>query len=146
VRSGRKRCFVVRPRLISQFMLAATACYAGALLLLTHWPRVSVPAMPGLGLPLDKIAHVGLYAGLAMLVAVTNHLGGLARRWFIPTLFVGIAAFGAADEATQILSGRTCDFNDWLFDLIGAVGGLVLVSSITRFIGRVANLDLDRQS
>ena len=126
-------------------MLAATACYEGALLLLTHWPRVSVPVLPGMGLPLDKIAHLGLYAGLAMLLAVTNHLGGLARRWFMPTLFVWIAAFAAADEATQILSGRTCEFNDWLFDLIGAAGGLVLVSSITRFFGPVANIDLDRQ-
>ena len=125
-------------------MLAATACYAGTLLLLTHWPRVSVPALPGLGLPLDKIAHLGLYAGLAMLLAVTNHLGGLATRWFMPTLFVWIAAFAAADEATQILSGRTCDFNDWLFDLIGVVGGLVLVSSITRFIGRVSSMDPDQ--
>lgn len=145
MRSGRKRCFVVRPRFISQFMLAATASYAGALLLLTHWPRVSVPAMPGLGLPLDKIAHVGLYFGLAMLLAVTNHLGGLARRWSMPTLFGWIAAFGAADEVTQILFGRTCDLNDWVSDLIGAVGGLLLVSSITRCIGRATNVDLDRQ-
>ncbi len=130
---------------MSQFMLAATACYAVALLLLTHWPRVSVPAMPGLGLPVDKIAHLGMYAGLAMLLAVTNHFGGLARRWFIATLFVWIAAFAAADEATQILSGRTCDLNDWVFDLIGAVGGLAIVSLSTRFVGRVAILDRDQR-
>jgi VanZ family protein len=100
--------------------------------------------MPGLGLPLDKIAHLGLYAGLAMLLAATNHLGGLARQWFMPTLFGWVAAFGAADEATQILFGRTCDLNDWLFDLIGAAGGLVVVSSITRFIERVSSMDPDQ--
>lgn len=94
------------------------------LIISTHLPK-----LPDVILSLgeyDKWIHGSLYAGLAFLLAVNwslrRDLGW--RQW--ACVFVACAVFGAADEATQILVGRTCDLMDWLADVLGTLVGLTI--------------------
>lgn len=106
---------------IWQFALLA---YWLTLLVATHVPK-DTPLMPGPNS--DKLAHVGAFAILAWLFAMTwqastGYLTGAHLRWgwFVITLF------GAFDEVTQPLFGRQASIADWLADGAGAILGLML--------------------
>jgi hypothetical protein len=103
----------------SRIVLAA---YVVALLISTHLPH-----LPDVLLTLgeyDKWIHGGMYAGLAIVIAwnwsLHRQLGW--RQW--AAVLALCAAFGLFDEVTQILVGRTCDFFDWLADMLGTSIGL----------------------
>jgi hypothetical protein len=73
--------------------------------------------------PIDKIAHAGVFALLAMLL------------WFVfdrkyPFLVIVLAAIiGATDEIHQLnLPGRFADVNDWLADVGGACLPLLVLT------------------
>ncbi len=112
--------------------LMALAAYIAALLFSTHLPK-----LPDVLIPLgeyDKWIHGGMYAGLVIVIAwnwsLYRELGW--RQW--ATVLAMCAAFGFFDELTQILVGRTCDFLDWLADMLGASIGLAAsVAAATRF-------------
>jgi VanZ family protein len=75
---------------------------------------------------LDKVAHVGAFAGLAFLLTWLGKAAG-GRRW---KLFAGVlglaAAYGIFDETTQALvRDRTPDVLDWLADMVGAWLGII---------------------
>lgn len=85
----------------------------------------------------DKIAHFGAYLTLALLVAITWQLaaGVLSPRHLV-FAWIGIAAYCALDEITQIPVGRDCEFGDWAADVCGAAVGLVVFALVSRIIAR----------
>lgn len=83
-----------------------------------YWPRP--PSVPSGGLPLDKVAHLVVFA----LPVVALSAAGAPRRW-VAAVMVGHAV--ASELAQQaLLARRSGDPADVVADLIGvAVGALV---------------------
>lgn len=80
--------------------------------------------LPG-WLPLDKVAHFGLFGVLAALLYLAGSSALLA---------VAIAAlYGVSDEVHQMfVPGRSPDVRDWLADLAGALAGVWAVILMAR--------------
>lgn len=71
-------------------------------------------------IPVDKVAHLILFAVLAALF----YLSGLRARWAV----VAAALYGLSDEFHQMyVPGRSPDLRDWLADVVGAILGVWLV-------------------
>src|SRR5690606_24976899 len=90
----------------------------------THIPVRDAPVQfPGA----DKVAHFVGYGTLGLLL---SFYVAMRRPWTMKVALVtvlAIAAYGAIDELLQIPVGRTCELADWMFDVLGAsVGGLVI--------------------
>ena len=119
---------------------ATTVSYAFAILLLTHWPQVPEIATGGSLLPLDKIIHWVLYAGLGFLLSFANRVGTSRPRPPWLALLAATAVFAAADELTQTLTGRSPEILDWVADLAGAAAGLGLGRLVARAIDRQLDL------
>lgn len=92
----------------------------------------SLPQPPGLpGDPSDKVQHI-----LAFLV-----LSGLAAfaypRLPLVIIFLGLAAFGGAIEAVQVIPqlGRQPSWLDWLSD-VAAISAVLLVAGVFRLSRR----------
>lgn len=112
-----------------------------ALFIGTHSPIDPNVALPGN----DKTMHFLAYLGLAFLFGLFLILkercarsGENAEPRRFP--FVGAAillgVYGAFDELTQPLVGRTTDHYDWLADAVGILVGLTLIvtsSAVARF-------------
>lgn len=72
----------------------------------------------------DKLQHAGAYAGL--MVLLLGAARGLRRRsWRVYlTVFALGAAYGVADELTQLLvPNRSAELLDWIADVTGLVLG-----------------------
>jgi VanZ family protein len=110
--------------------LARTA-FAGAVvvsLLVLFAPAGNVPgAVPGV----DKLVHAGLFLSLAM----TGRWAGLRSAVLGPALVV----YAGGSELLQGLEaiGRTASTADWVADVVGVVGGLLLWVPMTRADRRV---------
>ena len=94
--------------------------YAGVIFFLSS--RSSLPAPKVVGF--DKVAHFGVYGGLAFLAARGAHGYGstLRRAAFFGALLA--AAYGATDEVHQsFVPGRTMEFGDLIADALGALAG-----------------------
>jgi VanZ family protein len=80
---------------------------------------------------MDKVAHVGIYALLALLAAWGLERAFPAwppRRALLLALLLTVA-YGASDELHQrYVHGRTADPRDWAAD---AAGGAVAVAALT---------------
>lgn len=81
---------------------------------------------PGAGnlfpVPWDKVAHVLAYAAVGALVALSFPALSLPAVLFV------VAAVGAADEVHQLfLPGRQAGIDDWLADLLGGAGVLLVI-------------------
>ena len=104
--------------------MAALAVYWLALSVATHVPS-DFPAMPPART--DKIVHAAAFAVLAWLLARTWQLSaGQLNGSHLRAAWLAIVLYAAADELTQPWFGRTCSLADWLADLLGAAGGIVL--------------------
>ncbi len=94
------------------------------LFILTHLPPDKIPKTT----VSDKTEHLVAYGLLAGVV----HLSLWPRRWPILKLalvVIGVCmVYGAFDETTQPIVGRTCDIHDWLADITGASASIVLMS------------------
>ncbi len=106
---------------------------------LTHIPRVPpVGARGG-----DKTAHVIAYALLGALVYLSLWSGGRVRG-FAALVTLGVAlAYGALDELTQPLVGRSCELGDWVADAAGAALAVGVLSGVRRLLGRVRGSSRD---
>ena len=86
----------------------------------------SGPSLPLPRLTTDKMAHAGVYAGLAFLVA-RAFAGGFPGRITPRTALLAVAvtiAYGVSDEWHQLfVPGRTADRADVVADAIGALVG-----------------------
>ena len=116
-------------KLIARGLLAI---YWLLLLVGTHLPWNSGPRFAQLS---DKVLHFAGFAGLAWLLAwMLSFRSELTKTRSVIVVFI-CGLYGAIDELTQPLSGRTCEFNDWLADLAGAAAGVTmfwLISTIWR--------------
>jgi len=100
------------------------AGYWLTLLVATHLPKQVA------GLPTnqaDKLIHFAAYAVLAWLLAMAwqASVGRLNAR-HLKLVWLAVVFFGAIDEVTQPLVGRTASVADWLADAAGAVVGLLV--------------------
>jgi len=80
----------------------------------------------------DKLVHFAAYGLLAFLAATA----WTARRCPTPgsylAIFLLLSIYGALDEVTQPLVGRTCDPADWLADVGGVAIGLGVFAAVRR--------------
>lgn len=107
--------------------MCCLALYWLALLVVNHIPLPDVD-LPGGS---DKLAHLGLYGGLAFLLAWTTLHFSPDWRVVGGVTMVTAAAYGALDEWLQnFVAGRTADFADWTADVSGATIGLVVFAGL----------------
>ena len=106
-----------------------------------------IPIDPGLIVPgNDKTLHFASYAGLSFLFHLFDYSrrekslqGRVPQPNWKPVVGSGVllGVYGAFDEITQPLVGRTCDYRDWLADaggiLIGLLIALSFIAVITQF-------------
>lgn len=78
------------------------------------------PSVDTGGLPMDKVAHVGLF----LVVTWLGLRAGIARRWLVPLMLVQ----AAASELVQlyVLPSRGGDWADFAADVIGITLALLL--------------------
>ncbi len=108
------------------------AIYWTICVLATHWP---LPHEAEVFMIWDKAAHAVMYSGLGLLLGWRL---GLGDRSFRAVFYLGIAVlacYGALDELTQPLTGRSTDLLDWGADMLGASVGLVFSKSSLGQIG-----------
>ena len=120
-----------RPSLLTRLVVGGWLAYWGLLATVMHLPKVPAPRVAlRLG---DKVLHCAVYLVLALLGGwAAMRLGRrLDARWVVRWGLI-YAAYAAADELLQPLSGRTCQLGDWLADVIGIVAALVLVTLLAR--------------
>ncbi len=89
---------------------------------LTHVPKP--PQAASAVFVYDKIVHAvafGILAALAWWSWPPTEPGRAVRR--AATWLAILAAYGAADELLQPLSGRSCELADWIADVVGIVLG-----------------------
>ena len=100
-----------------------TGLYWLAIFALTHAPIVPTPDLGRF--PLDKIAHLGVFAGLAFLLCAAGTALGHPPRRLFAAVFAIVAAYGILDEMTQqFVPHRFADFRDWIADMLGAGLGI----------------------
>lgn len=113
--------------------VAVLGVYWAALFVATHVPQVSLPLEPS-----DKVLHASAFSALAFLLAFTWSLRGpFGLRQCVAVLVI-VAAYGALDEATQPLVGRTADVLDWIADIVGASVGLAILLAVRTALRRQA--------
>lgn len=101
---------------------AVLAAYWIGIFVLTHWPDID-RWKPPLDWPdFDKLVHLALYGGWALLwcwllLGVGRRLDRPAMAWLI----VGGAAYGVFDELTQAIVGRQPDILDFVLDMVGVL-------------------------
>ncbi|MDD2605445.1 MAG: VanZ family protein [Desulfobacterales bacterium] len=105
------------------------AVYAVAIFVQSALPSVVSP--PG-GMGLDKVAHMGAYGLMAVLLCRALAASPMAKRspWQIAVVAMLLATlYGVSDELHQALVPRRCaDVGDVLADLVGsAVGAAIWV-------------------
>jgi len=98
-------------------LLLLLCLYWALILTLTHIPKPP-PVGPYIG---DKTEHFLAYGALGGLLFLTLWVWRPSMRR-LPMVVLGIClAYGAVDEWTQPIFGRTCDLKDWLADAAASV-------------------------
>jgi VanZ family protein len=105
--------------------LVATA-YAGYLIYATHHPKPD--QLVGTNPPNDKTLHFLAYGALAVVVSAAVAARGGWTRQTAWTVLIVLAAFAAADEMTQPFFGRDAEILDWVYDGMGMIVGLMIVT------------------
>lgn len=114
-------------RRLSGWVPVLLGVYWLAIFTATHWPRLDIPGGRVL-LSSDKLLHFTAYMILGLLLTWSlatlprwrrrGILGMLTyRRGAMALAVIGIVAlYGAFDELTQPLAGRSTELLDWLAD------------------------------
>ena len=100
------------------------------MLVATHWPDIDQYAPDRVRhlRHFDKVVHLSLYLGWALLWAWVLSAGGrLVSRRSLAVLFVGGALYGILDETTQAFVRRQPDIGDWACDLAGLAMALAII-------------------
>ena len=108
------------------------AAYWVALFTLTHLPKV-----PASGKRVqDKLAHFlayGVLAGVLYLVLWASQSPRKRAAYFVITVTL---LYGAMDEITQPIVGRSCELNDWLADAAGVALAVGVFASLRYVVER----------
>ena len=81
--------------------------------------------------PWDKLMHLGVYGGLAVLFWIVSG----ARS--VSLVLASVAVVGFLDEFVQLYTpGRQAGFGDWLADMIGAGLALAMIRLISGWATR----------
>ena len=108
------------------------AAYWVALFTLTHLPRV-----PVIGPPMrDKVAHLLAYGVLAGVLYLTVWASGSRAKRAAYSVVAVTVLYGAMDELTQPLVGRSCELYDWVADAAGAILVVGIFASVRFFAER----------
>jgi VanZ family protein len=128
VPSGAARAIPMR--LLRLIFWLLTAAYWVTLCVLTHLPPRDVPQVQ----VDDKLQHFLSYGLLAGMTTMAVWVTFPRRRWLVwAVLGVGLV-YGAIDEQTQTLVGRTCELGDWIADAAGTVAGVLPVVILQRLV------------
>ncbi len=105
--------------------------YAAALAVGTHWPRLQIAAPVDPPFGIDKWLHVGAFAGLSVLVFMSQLVRVRSLRRFAAVL-VALAAYAVTDELTQsLVPGRSSELGDAAASCWGVVlGGVAWVIGV----------------
>ncbi|QDV90949.1 hypothetical protein RAS2_20340 [Phycisphaerae bacterium RAS2] len=91
----------------------------------SHMPPPPVPSRPPIN---DKVMH---FSGFVLLGMVSIWRGlTVGRRYPMKSALawlVGLMAYGAVDEWTQPIMGRSCELYDWVADVFGAIVGIAII-------------------
>ena len=121
---------------------AVTLAYAAGLFYLSSRPWSGVPTIPYI----DKIAHLGLYAGLGFL-CLWSLQGTLAtsRNHLFFIAMAAVIAYGLSDEMHQMfVPGRSAEFGDLIADALGGALGVFLALWATGRSGAADEGSVDR--
>ena len=106
----------------------AFVCFAGAVFIATHWPRLTVPGPGGT----DLVAHLVVFSAWTVLLGLTGWCG---PRFSVRGVGLGVLialAYAGVDEGLQAVPilGRTCSWSDYGANALGvalASAGLLVV-------------------
>jgi len=113
--------------------------YTVALIVGTHWPRLTVPD-PGLVFGVDKWLHVGAFGGFTLLLLIAELAPGRRPTAKLAWALAIAAAFTIVDEITQnLFSERTFSLGDILAGLLGVVAVGLVWPARSRLRGLVAS-------
>jgi VanZ family protein len=115
-------------------LAVVAVAYAVTLVLATHYPKPE--QLLGRYGHADKLLHFVAYFLLAVFVAAAVWGAGRWSRRAALIVAIALAAFGAVDEMTQPLFGRTADVLDWAADCAGIAVGILLVAITSSAWGR----------
>ncbi len=91
---------------------------------LTHWPKEEMPETPFIPY-IDKVVHFSLFVILGFLLS--QRLSGIDNyKKQLRFVLAVLGAYGAFDEMTQPIVGRTAELLDWIADISGAFMGFFL--------------------
>ena len=94
------------------------------MVVVSHWPGLTVTAGVSKGIPTDKVLHAIGYCGLGGCLGLWSASAN-KRDWnAMLRSVVFLAVFASLDEVTQPLFGRSCEPLDWVADVLGSVAGL----------------------
>jgi VanZ family protein len=99
-----------------RLLLLTTAAYWCTMFVLTHLPPRHMPKLR----VSDKLEHLTAFMMLGGLLYLC--LSPSVRRPILVAALIG-AAYGAMDEWTQPLVGRSCEMLDWVSDVSGIILG-----------------------
>jgi VanZ family protein len=119
-------------RRIPLTLLVLLSLYWLSLFVGTHIPRVpQVLAEKG-----DKTLHLCAYGGLAALLLCWRLSKGPVSIRSVAMIWLIVAGYGIFDEVTQPLTGRFCEFADWVADVIGATIAIAVTWPAASFLFR----------
>ena len=107
--------------------------------LLLYWPaifvlaHIPIPQLVYKAQVSDKTLHLVVYLILVFLLwfAVSPDRRVNWRKAAVWWVFLIMAGYGGVDELLQGYVGRSCDIKDFLANLVGVSGGLILFSFLT---------------
>jgi VanZ family protein len=105
----------------------AVLLWMGGIFVLSSIPSLHSPFAPLYDFMLRKLAHIGVYAGLTVLLflALQQHTDSTWRAWLLAVLLAG--AYALTDEWHQTtVPGRQGSFRDVGIDMLGIVTGYAL--------------------
>lgn len=116
-------------------LLAAIMCGTlwAAALVATHVPRSQLPNL-ATG---DKALHGMGYFVLASVFAATLAFHGLPLRRRSTVVLVVMPLYGAFDETTQPMFGRSASWGDYLADIVGILLAVIVCVIILRVWARI---------
>ncbi len=103
---------------------------------------IPVETIPRLFDTQDKLEHFFAYFILSILIMLSFSIQSRflsIRRNAVLVSVIAIFLYASIDEIHQmIVPGRYCDVYDWLFDIVGGISGILIISYFSKKYDLVA--------